>query len=91
MTQGFFISELIFLIITLVASFIVYELVKSKDGQLRKILIAYFCSIIVVYGGSALYFLIPNHISLNIFRIIVCGPKAIIMLWLYSYLRTKTQ
>lgn len=89
MNQGLLISEIIFAVIYIIAGFVVYELVKSKDGQLRKIMIAYFCSIIFVYGGSALYFLIPNNISLNTFRIVICTPKALIMLWLYSYLRNK--
>jgi uncharacterized membrane protein YeaQ/YmgE (transglycosylase-associated protein family) len=89
MNQGLLISEIIFAVIYTIAGFIVYELIKSKDGELRKIMIAYFFSIILVYAGSAVYFLIPNPISLNTFRIVVCAPKAIIMLWLYSYLRNK--
>jgi uncharacterized membrane protein YeaQ/YmgE (transglycosylase-associated protein family) len=89
--QGLLISEIIFAVIYLIAGLIVYELVKSKDGELRKIMIAYFCAIIIIYGGAAIYSLYPEKMDINTFRIIVCTPKAITMLWLYRYLRLKTK
>lgn len=87
MTQTFIISELIFLLIGGIGFFVVKELIRSKDGELRKIMIAYYSSIVFMYGFAAVYFIWPSMMDLVTFRIIVCLPKAASMLWLYSYLR----
>lgn len=89
MNQGLLISEIIFAIIYVIAGFVVYELVKSKNGRLRKIMIAYFSSVVFIYVGASLYYLFPDTVSVNTFRIIVSAPKAITMLMLYNHLRTK--
>lgn len=87
MTQQFLISELIFITIAAIGYFVVKELIQSKDGELRKIMIAYYSSIVFMYGFAAIYFIWPHMMDLVTFRIIVCIPKAGTMLWLYSYLR----
>jgi nucleoside recognition membrane protein YjiH len=89
MNETVAIGEIIFAIIYTIAGFIVYELIKSKDGVFRKIMIAYFSSIILIYVGTALYSIFPKSMDVNLFRIIVCTPKAITMLWLYAYLRKQ--
>lgn len=92
MTQGLLISEIIFITIAAIGGFVVHELIKSKDGELRKIMIAYYSSIVFMYGFAAIYFLWPSMMDLMTFRIIVSVPKALTMLWLYSFLRrNKTQ
>lgn len=87
MTQTFIISELIFLIIASIGFFVVRELIRSKDGELRKIMITYYSSIVFMYVFAAVYFIWPSMMDLVTFRIIVCLPKAAAMLWLYSFLR----
>lgn len=87
MNQQFIISELIFLIIAAIGFFVVKELIRSKDGELRKIMIAYYSSIVFMYSFAAIYFIRPQMMNLVTFRIIICIPKAGTMLWLYSYLR----
>lgn len=89
MNEGLIISELIFAVIYTIAIMVVVALIKSKDGQLRKIMIYYFTAEAFVYIGSGVYFMHPEVMSINALRIFVCTPKAIGMLWLYRYLRNQ--
>lgn len=87
MKQQFLISELTFLIIAAIGYFVVKELIRSKDGELRKIMIAYYSSVVFMYVFAIIYFIWPQMMPMVTFRIIVCIPKAAAMLWLYSFLR----
>lgn len=87
MNQQFILSELIFLTIAAIGFFVVKELIESKDGELRVIMIAYYSSIVFMYTFAAIYFIWPSMMDLVTFRIIICTPKVITMLWLYSFLR----
>jgi hypothetical protein len=93
MSNELFISEVLFLIIMLIGTFVAYEFYKSKDGILRKLMIWYFVIDVYVYASSALYFWLSDIgfdvISLGMFRLCVLIPKAAIKLRILYYLRTK--
>lgn len=93
MTQNLAWSEILFFIIITIAGLVAWQFIKSRNGMLRKIMIAYFCTEIFVYGASAVYFwMYANHytkMNIDVFRVIVITPKTIMMLWLYLWLRKK--
>lgn len=72
-------------IIFLVAIVILVELIESKDGQLRKILIAYFGVEIFIYAGAFLY-LIAYPEKSNPISIIWMLPKVAVKIWFYIWL-----
>lgn len=90
MNTEFWISEALFFIVYTVATFVLIEFIRSRDGMLRKIMIAYFVIEIFTYAGSALYFWAfeTKLIALPIshFRIIILIPKMIIKLILLKWL-----
>lgn len=89
--NNFFFTELLYGVVWLVAIFVLREFIISKDGLLRKIMIAYFCVEIFTYGGAAIFFLLQhNHIeiiSIEAFRIMVILPKVAVKLWLLYYFK----
>lgn len=93
MTSNLFLSEILFMIITMIALAVFWQLYKSKNGMLRKIMIAYFLIEAFIYTASALYFwaIDQRHTNLpiEVFRLIILSPKALVMLWLFSWLSTK--
>lgn len=84
-------SEYLFAIIYVIAALVFWEFIKSKDGILRKIMIGYFIVEVYAYLGSAIYFLLVDakvHIfGIDIFRIIIITPKAIMMLCLWWWMK----
>jgi hypothetical protein len=90
MTNNLFFSEILFTIITMVALMVVWQLYISKDGTLRKIMIAYFVVEAFIYSASAIYFLQAERgdapFDVDIFRLIVLTPKAAIKIWLFAWL-----
>lgn len=86
-------TEILFAITYLIASLVLWEFVKSKDGQLRKIMIAYFGVEVFVYLSSAIYFWVVwekvDIFSINTFRIIVIIPKVAVKLWLLWWFKGR--
>jgi hypothetical protein len=85
------ITEILFAIVYVIAFLIVREFIKSKDGQLRKIMITYFSIEVLMYLTSALYFILvylkKDPLPLNSFRIIIIIPKVFVKIWLLWYLK----
>ncbi len=76
-------------IIFLIAGTILYEFIKTKNGQLRKIMIGYFsCELWKNLIGLILISKYGNEMddmaSLGIFLMVF--PKAIVKIFLYRYL-----
>lgn len=79
-------------IIFLIAGMVLSEFIKTKDGELRKIMISYFACelwkyiiaivILVIYNTQ-----IPPLVLAGIFIMIL--PKAIIKIWLFIFLTGK--
>lgn len=90
MTQGLFLSEVMFFVIITIAVLVLREFIRSKNGTLRKIFIAYFSIEVFIYGCSALYFYAVEKwgfkMSADVFRLIVLTPKVAIKLVLFWYL-----
>jgi hypothetical protein len=89
MIQALLISLIMDTVIWVIAAFILYELVKSKDGMLRKLLIGYFATVIFTYLMTCFQSLYPAYLNVIDFRIITGTPKAVAMLLLYRHIRTK--
>lgn len=87
---SYIISEILFGIVWIIALFVLREFIVSKDGMLRKLMIAYFLVEFYTYFGSALY-LWGTHegwtkLPIDQWRIIIIIPKVAIKLWLLSWL-----
>lgn len=89
------IIEGLYLFVTVIAVFILRQFVISKNGELRKIMIAYFSIEIFIYGSALVYFWLSENgykvIPLHFFRIILIVPKALIKIWLLKYLLKNSQ
>lgn len=84
------IAEFLLTYIWIMALFVVHEFIVSKDGMLRKIMIAYFLIEAILYaGGGGLMYkywdIIPADVRVAIYVAIVL--KAGIKVWLLKYLR----
>lgn len=90
MFENFLFNEVLMAIVYLIAIFVVLEFARTKDGVLRKIMIAYFSVEAFMYMASAVYFAgIRYHflyISPDLFRATVLIPKVVVKLWLLWYL-----
>lgn len=80
-------------VIWTIALFTAWEFYKTKDGILRQLMIVYFIAVSIIYFLSSLYFTLTELglISITIlhFRLFILIPKALIMLRLLYYLKTK--
>lgn len=81
MGANLFVSELLFSIIICVAILVLWQFVRSRNGMLRKIMIAYFIVEIYIFTFSAIYWYDP-FIPVNTFRMLILIPKVIVKLWL---------
>jgi hypothetical protein len=79
--------------VSLTATFVVREFIRTKNGILRKIMIWYYVMEIYTYGGSGVFFIlfIKNVIpmiwlNMGIFLIVIVVPKVIVKHWLLWYL-----
>jgi hypothetical protein len=90
MDGNLFISELLFTIIVGVAALVFWQLLISKNGMLRKIMLAYFLVEIYMFTFSGIYWYWEDKdvliVSLNTFRMLVLIPKVIVKLWLLWWL-----
>lgn len=91
MVANLLLSELLFGITYIIAALVLWEFIKTKNGELRIIMITYFSVEIFVYLGSGIYFFLLweklTTLSLDSFAIIVTFPKVIVKLWLLKYLK----
>lgn len=93
MTRNLFFTEILMIIISSIAFLVFWQLYRTKDGMLRKIMMAYMLIEIFVYEGSGIYFWLYEygivHFTIDTFRMLVLPPKAGIMLFLFFWLRDK--
>lgn len=90
MSNNLFLSELMFITIAMIASLVFRRLYISRNGMLRKIMIAYFLVEVFIYTSSAVYFWMLEKskpiVTVDVFRLVILTPKALIMIWLLSWL-----
>ena len=80
--------ELILLTIVVMSGLIAWEFYKSRNGQLRKLLIALFACNVYLYGGAAIWFFFLPPSTDGLMRAIILNtPMMIIMVNLYKYIR----
>lgn len=95
MTNNLFLSELMFITVAMIASLVFRRLYISKNGTLRKIMITYFLIEVFIYASSAVYFWMLEKdkavVTVDVFRLIILTPKALVMLWLLSWLSKQTK
>src|SRR5260221_8311956 len=91
MLYSLVVSEILFSITYIIAFFVFLEFFKSRDGILRKIMIAYFLVEVFVYLSSAVYFLLfylkLTSLNIDTFAIVVTVPKVWVKIWLLSWLK----
>lgn len=95
MSNNLFLSEIMFITITMIAGLVFWRLYVSKNGTLRKIMISYFLVEVFIYSSSAVYYWSVERggewFSVDVFRMIVLMPKVAVMLWLLSWLSKQTK
>lgn len=84
-------EEILLFIIVCVGCMVLREFVLSKDGTLRKILIAYFAVEVFIFWLTGLflyasYFKLIN-IPIELLRYFLLLPKAAVKVWLFLYLK----
>lgn len=89
MTINESISQIELWTIAILAGLIALEFYKSTDGRLRILIIRLFITKVWVYGGTALYYMILPNISFVIVRIFLVAPMFLVMLQLWSFIRTR--
>lgn len=90
MDGNLFISEILMTTIAFISLAVFWQLVRSKNGMLRKILIVFFMVEAFVYAFSGVYWYMiqigETDMSVAVFRMIVLIPKALIELVFLIYL-----
>jgi hypothetical protein len=90
MGDNLFISELLLAVIATIDLLIFWQFVRSKNGVLRKIFIFLFLVDAYVYIFSMIYWYRVESsmtvMTVEVFRMLVLIPKAIVMLVLLRYL-----
>lgn len=93
MTQNLAWTEMMLIVVFAFAILVAREFYRSRNGTLRKLMIAYFVIEAFVYGTSALYFyLYDQHITtigVDTFRLIVIAPKFVMKICLLIWLLKK--
>ena len=83
------INEFLKAIAWVIAIFVMVEFIKSKDGELRKIMIAYFAIEVFIYLSSSIYsYLEWKHIEIisrMVFSDITVSIKDVVKIWLLSW------
>lgn len=88
MNETFLIAQLMMLIIIGVAIRLLVEFVRSKNGTLRKIMIAYFSVEIFMYTGWVIFLCLAGRHNDLIYTIILSLPKAVIKIRLLKWIQT---
>lgn len=90
MGSNLFVSEILMTTIAFISLAIFWQLVRSKNGMLRKILIAFFLIEFYVYAFSGIYWYLLSieqmDMSVEVFRMLVIIPKAFVELVFLFYL-----
>lgn len=90
MKAGLFIMEILFTVIAMVSMLLVYQFTVSKNGELRKLMIAFFaCQSFTVVWSGCYFFLSSKRIDIMTFYdagILALLPLAISMLFILRYL-----
>jgi hypothetical protein len=90
MGDNLFISELLLAVIATIDLLIFWQFVRSKNGMLRKIFIFLFLIDAYLYIFSMIYWYRVETgmtvMTVEVFRMLVLIPKAIVMLVLLRYL-----
>lgn len=85
--------EVLLAVVYLVGAFVLYEFIRTKNGALRKIMIAYFADEVFTYVCAALFYLLQSMdkspIHIHVYLVIILVPKAIIKVILYTWLRNR--
>jgi len=90
MDGNLFISEVLMSTVAAISLGVFWQLFRSKNGMLRKILIAFFLIEFYVYTFSCIYWYLlgtdQKVFSIETFRMLVLIPKALVELVLLVYL-----
>jgi hypothetical protein len=97
MTGNLFVSEVLFTIIIAIGFLVFWQLKISRNGTLRKIMMAYFLIEIYVYSLSAIYWWAIDRgvvpVPITVFRLVVLIPKAavkiVLLVWLIKQNRKR--
>lgn len=95
MNTEFWLSEILFFIVYSIALLVLREFVISKDGMLRKLMIAYFIVEFYTYFGAAVYYLGVHEKWITLrpetYRVIIATPKVCVKLCLLWWLVKNRQ
>lgn len=85
-------SQIAYATIFSLALTVAYKFYQTKNGYLRKLLISYFLCVAWSFGAEWIYYIFLDAGYLRdldiVFLHIVCHlPKAIVMIYLYRFLR----
>ena len=87
---NFIVIELLLSLVGGIGVLVLREFIISKDGMLRKIMIAYFSVEVYTYLGMAVYLFLTRYkkieLDIDVVRYILIVPKVLIKLWLLSWL-----
>lgn len=89
-------SELFLLVIVIMSALVAWEFYKSKNGQLRVLIISLFITKIWVYGGALVYYCLTDvgymqHLNPLTLRLVLNFPMAVVMFKLWQYIRTHNR
>lgn len=85
-------SQLLLLVIVIMSALVAWEFYRSKDGQLRVLIISLFLTKIWVYGGAFVCFALVDlgviqPVNTLLLRLILNAPMCFIMVKLWKYIR----
>lgn len=90
-----FLSQAFLLVIVVMSALVAWEFYKSKDGQLRLLIISLFVCKIWTYGGAFAYYALNDagllNINILVFRILLNFPMMVVMIKLWKYIRTHNK
>lgn len=87
MKETNFIIDEVLMIVTLInTAMIVSDFIRSKDGELRKIMIAYFCVELWILGCAIVYMCLSYYdiapVRVGMFLAMLIAPKFVVKVWL---------
>jgi hypothetical protein len=95
MPLSLIINEFLKAIAWIIAIFVMVEFIKTKDGELRKIMIAYFAIEVFIYLSSSIYsYLEWKHIEIisrMAFSDMTVSIKDVVKIWLLSWFISQRQ
>lgn len=85
-------SQSFLLIIVIMSALVIWEFYKSKDGQLRILIISLFVAKIWVYGGAFVCFALIDleviaPVNQLLLRLVLNAPMCFVMIKLWQYIR----